>query len=130
MTMRIAITGLALGLALGGCHRNGDGNGATAASAGDGISVPAQFAGSWGADCNSPWVRFDPGKVHDFPANADYPLKAAALDGGNLKVTYTRPDAEVTDTYASDGTTLTLTKTATAAGGEAEWHKAPMSRCP
>lgn len=126
--MRIVIVGLTLAAALTGCNRGG-GNGATAA-AGGGVGVPAQFVGSWGADCTSPYVRFDAGSVHDFPANADYPLKAAALDGSELKVTYTRPDAEVTDTYVSDGATLTLTKTATATGGEAEWHKAAMSKCP
>ena len=103
---------------------------ALAGCGGSDIRVPDQFAGTWGADCSSPWVRFDPGKIHDFPGNADYPLKAATFDNGELKVTYTRPDMEVTDTYLNTGDTLRLTKTVAASGGEASWNKAPMSKCP
>ncbi len=115
MTTRIVLPIAALALA--GCG-------------GSGVSVPDQFAGTWGADCAAPWVRFEPGKVHDFPAKADYPLKAAEFANGELKVTYTRPDMEVTDSYVSEGATLRLTKTVAANGGEAAWNKLPMSKCP
>ncbi|MBN8807357.1 MAG: hypothetical protein J0I47_03840 [Sphingomonas sp.] len=103
---------------LAGCSHGAGGDG----------GMPAQFLGSWGADCMAPYVRFDAKSVHGFPTARDYPLKAATLSGGMLAVTYTRPDGDVTDTYASSGSTLTLTKTATAKGATA-MNKAPMAKC-
>jgi len=115
MTIRWAAAGLVL--ALGACG-------------GSGAGVPDQFAGTWGADCSSPFVKFDGGTVHVFPDNADYSIKSATLTGNDLKVAYdTKDRGTVTDTYESQGSTLRLTKTE-AAGGEATWDKAPMSKCP
>lgn len=103
---------------------------ALAGCGGSGVAVPDQFAGTWGADCSAPFVKFDGGIVRVFPDNMDYSIKSATFAGGELKVAYdTKDRGTVTDTYASEGSTLRLTKTA-AAGGEATWDKAPMSKCP
>lgn len=103
---------------------------ALAGCGGSGAGVPDQFAGTWGADCSSPYVKFDGGTVHVYPDRADYKIKSAALEGSDLKVAYDTPNGQLTDIYASEGATLRLTKTIAAGGQEAVWIKMPMSKCP
>ena len=94
-----------------------------------GASVPAQFSGTWGADCASPYVTFAAGTAKVFPDNATYKLKSAVLTGSELSVSY--DDASrgtVTDVYVADGSTLRLDRTGNGTG-EATWHKAPMQKC-
>lgn len=113
MRGRIALTGA---LALTACGASG-------------VSVPDKFAGTWGADCSSPYVRFSPGTIHLYPDNADYKLKTASVDAaGNLTVSYDMPTAAAVETYVVEGTMLRLAK-ATYNGAEAAWHKAPMNKC-
>jgi hypothetical protein len=107
---------LAAALALSGCGSSG-------------ASVPDRFAGTWGADCSSPYVRFASGTIHVFPDGADYKLKSASADAaGNLTVTYDMPQGPARETYVVEGDTLRLDK-ATYNGTEAAWHKAPMQKC-
>lgn len=132
MKLRIAIPVLML-VALTGCGGSGGSNSSsTSASDGLGATIPAQFVGTWAADCTSPFVKFNSdGTMHVYPDNADYTLKSATLSGGILDVAYATTDrGTITDSYASEGATLRLTKTASDQGGEASWTKAPMSKCP
>ena len=96
---------------------------------GTGVTVPAQFLGTWGADCASPFVAFAGGTAKVFPDNATYTLKSAVLKGAELSVTY--DDASrgtITDVYVAEGSTLRLDRTASGTQ-EATWHKTPMHKC-
>jgi hypothetical protein len=133
MKLRIALTATMLA-ALAACGGTGASNGSASSDdegspTGSGVTIPAQFVGTWGADCASPFVRFNAdGTIHVYPDKADYTLKAAALEGADLKVTYPSSNGEMTDVYASEGETLRLTKTI-AGGQEATWDKRPMNKC-
>ena len=115
--MKLRIMTMFTALAAGGCS-------------GSGVSVPAQFRGTWGADCASPFVQFDDGTAKAFPDNVTYTLKSATLAGSELSVTY--EDASrggtVTDVYVAEGKKLRLDRTKVGTG-EATWHKAPMNKC-
>jgi hypothetical protein len=118
--MKARAIAMGAALALAGCSGSG----------GSGVSVPAQFLGTWGADCASPFVQFASGTAKVFPDNATYTLKSAALQGTELSVAY--DDATrggmVTDVYVAEGETLRLDRTKVGPA-EATWHKAPMNRC-
>ena len=101
---------------------------ALAGCGGGGVQAPAEVAGTWGADCGSPFVQFDGGKVHVFPDKATYDLKSAQLAGGQLTIGYTSAQGEVSEVYVLDGQTLRLDH-GTYAGTEATWHTAPMQKC-
>ncbi|MES2095423.1 MAG: hypothetical protein V4459_01555 [Pseudomonadota bacterium] len=132
MIFRVAITAVTL-VALTGCGGSGPStsgsSGSSVSTTPSGASIPDQFVGTWAADCTSPYVRFNAdGTMHVYPDNADYTIKSAALDGSDLKVGYVSASGETTDVYASEGSTLRLTRTI-AGGQEAAWTKAPMSKC-
>ena len=107
----------AAALALAGCGGGGSG-----------VKVPDQFQGTWGADCATPFVKFDGGKVHVYPDNADYDLKSAVLNGENYDISYDTPQGPITETYVVEGDMLRLDH-GTYGGQEATWHKAPMKKC-
>ena len=107
----------AAALALAGCGGGGSG-----------VKAPDQFQGVWGADCASPFIKFDGGRIHAYPDNADYDLKSAALNGTNLDIAYDTPQGAITETYVVEGDTLRLDH-GTYGGQEATWHKAPMKKC-
>jgi hypothetical protein len=113
--MRSVVTIVGLSLVLSGCG-------------GASVSAPAQFTGTWGADCSAPFVAFARGTIHVYPDDATYPLKAATLTGSDLTVGYDSKAGAVTETYAAEGETLRLRR-GTYAGQEATWDKAPMRKC-
>ena len=100
-----------------------------AACGGGGVAAPAEVAGTWGADCASPFVKFDGGKMTVFPDKATYDLKSATLTGGQLTVAYKSAQGEISEVYVLEGPTLRLDH-GVYGGGEATWHKAPMNKCP
>jgi len=100
----------------------------TACGGGGGVQAPAAVQGTWGADCTTPYVKFDGGKVTVFPDNATYVLKSATLQGGQLTVAYDSPQGAVSEVYVQDGQTLRLDH-GTYAGTEATWHKGAMNKC-
>ena len=106
--------GLALTLLLAGC--------------GGGVKSPAEVAGTWGADCSQPFVKFDGGKITVFPDHATYALKSATLAAGQLTVAYDSPQGAITEVYVQEGQTLRLDH-GTYGGTEATWQKAPMNKC-
>jgi hypothetical protein len=93
-----------------------------------GVQAPADVAGTWGADCSQPFVKFDGGKVTVFPDKATYDLTSAASQGGQVTVGYTTAQGAVSEVYVEDGPTLRLDH-GTYAGTDATWHKAPMTKC-
>jgi hypothetical protein len=95
---------------------------------GGGVKAPADVAGTWGADCSHPYVKFDGGKITVFPDNATYDLTSAASQGGQVTVAYTTAQGAVSEVYVEEGPTLRLDH-GTYAGTDATWHKAPMSKC-
>jgi hypothetical protein len=116
--MRTEMAILAMAVALAGCG----------GGAGGGVQAPGVVAGTWGADCSQPYVKFDGGQMTVYPDKATYPLKSADLAGGNLTVTYDSAAGAVSEVYAIEGDTLRLDH-GTYAGSEATWHKAPMKKC-
>jgi hypothetical protein len=98
------------------------------AACGGGVKAPDQVAGTWGADCAQPFVKFDGSKITVFPDNATYTLKSAEVTGGNLTVAYDTKQGEIREVYAIEGSTLRLDR-GTYGGTEATWHKQPMNRC-
>ena len=119
MRKTLSLTALAATFMLAACGGGGGGGG---------VQAPAEVAGTWGADCASPFVQFDGGKIKVFPDNATYDLTSASLAGGQLTVGYTSPQGAVTEVYVKEGATLRLDR-GTYAGTEATWHKAPMQKC-
>jgi hypothetical protein len=97
-------------------------------SGGSGVQTPQQFIGSWGADCTSPFVSFEPGRIHVFPDKATYDLKSASLHGANFQIGYDSAQGPVSETYVVEGSTLRL-DTGIYGGQQATWHKAPMNKC-
>lgn len=98
------------------------------AGCGGGVKAPAEVAGTWGADCTQPFVKFDGGKITVFPDKATYDLKSATLAGGQLTVAYDSPKGAITEVYVQEGQTLRLDHGAYG-GTEATWQKAPMNKC-
>ncbi|HEY5072880.1 MAG TPA: hypothetical protein VII63_12710 [Caulobacteraceae bacterium] len=96
---------------------------------GGGVTAPAEVAGTWGADCTQPFVKFDGAKITVFPDKATYDLKSAALAGGQLTVAYDTAQGAVSEVYLLQGQTLRLDH-GTYGGSQATWHKAPMNKCP
>ncbi len=115
MKMWAMTVGLAAALLVTGCG-------------GGGVKAPAEVAGTWGADCSTPFVKFDGGKVTVFPDNATYSLKSATLQGGQLTVGYDSAQGAVTEVYVLDGQTLRLDH-GNYGGTDATWHKAAMNKC-
>jgi hypothetical protein len=101
---------------------------ALAACGGGGVQAPADVAGTWGADCSQPFVKFDGGKMTVFPDKATYNLTSATSQGGQVTVGYTTAQGAVSEVYVEDGPTLRLDH-GTYAGADATWHKAPMTKC-
>ena len=101
----------------------------SACGGGGGVQAPAEVMGTWGADCTTPFVKFDGGKMTVFPDKATYSLKTATLAGGQLTVGYDSAQGAVSEVYAVEGPTLRLDH-GTYGGSEATWHKAPMNKCP
>ena len=93
-----------------------------------GVQAPADVAGTWGADCSQPFVKFDGGKMTVFPDKATYDLTSATSQGGQVTVGYTTAQGPVSEVYVEDGATLRLDH-GTYAGTDATWHKAPMTKC-
>jgi hypothetical protein len=104
------------------------GGGRGGGSQGGGVQSPAAVAGSWGADCSQPFVKFDGGKITVFPDKATYSLTSVALTNGRLDVGYASVQGPVAETYIMEGATLRLDH-GTYGGAEAAWHKAPMNKC-
>ena len=98
------------------------------AACGGGVKAPAEVAGTWAADCATPFVKFDGSKMTVFPDNATYALKSAAIAGGELTVAYKTKDAEVSEVYVIEGPTLRLAL-GNYGGTEATWNKLPMNKC-
>ncbi|MCU1500543.1 MAG: hypothetical protein JWM47_4496 [Acidimicrobiales bacterium] len=90
--------------------------------------VPEEVAGTWGADCTQPFVKFAGSKMTVFPDKATYDLKRAAVANGQLIVAYDTKSAEVSEVYLIEGTTLRLDH-GKYGGADATWHKAPMRKC-
>jgi hypothetical protein len=109
---------------LAGC--GGGGNGASATG---GAQVPAAVAGTWGADCAEPFVKFDGGQITVFPDQKTYALKSASLSGGQLTVSYDSAAGSVTEVYVQEGASLRLDH-GNYGGADATWHKQPMNKCP
>lgn len=128
---------LAIGAALllAACGGGGTGNtsagGDDDAPAASGPAFPARYAGTWAADCASPFAKFEDGQVTLYPVTKPYPLTEAKVDGSNLLVSYTSPDVKgtVTETYAIEGDTLRLTTSAVDGKVAATWTKKPMQKC-
>ncbi len=95
---------------------------------GGGVQAPAEVAGTWGADCSQPFVKFDGGKITVFPDKATYDLKSAALQNGQLTVAYQSGHGAVSEVYVLAGQTLRLDH-GTYGGAEVTWEKAPMNKC-
>jgi hypothetical protein len=115
---RLRLVLLAAPLVLAACGGGGGG----------GVQAPAAVQGTWGADCGSPFVTFQGGKVTVVPDHATYDLKSADLAGNQLTVAYATPQGAVSEVYVLEGSTLRLDH-GTYAGTEATWHKAPMQKC-
>jgi hypothetical protein len=98
------------------------------ACGGGGVQAPAEVAGTWGADCTQPFLKFDGGKLTVFPDKATYQLKSATLQGGQLTVAYTSAQGAVSEVYVLDGQTLRLDH-GNYGGTDATWHTAPMNKC-
>jgi hypothetical protein len=120
MSIARPLTLIALSTALTACG---------GASGGGGVPAPAAVIGTWGADCATPFVKFDGGKMTVFPDKATYDLKTATLAGDQLTVGYTTAQGAVSEVYVIEGPTLRLDH-GTYGGAEATWHKAPMNKCP
>lgn len=90
--------------------------------------VPPDVAGTWGADCTQPFVKFAGSKMTVFPDKATYDLKRAEFAGGLLTVAYETKSAEVTEVYLLEGATLRLDR-GKYGGADATWHKAAMRKC-
>lgn len=101
---------------------------ALAGCGGSGVQAPSQVAGTWGADCSQPYVKFAGGEITVFPDKATYSLKSATLAGGLLTVAYEPQSGPVTEVYVLEGSTLRLDH-GTYGAGEATWHKAAMNKC-
>jgi hypothetical protein len=98
------------------------------AACGSGVSAPAAVQGAWGADCSHPEVKFDGGKLTVYADGKTYGLKSAALDNGQLTVTYDSDAGPITEVYAFDGQSLRMDH-GTYNGASVTWEKAPMSKC-
>jgi hypothetical protein len=116
----ITAGGLAGAMLLAGCGEGGSGGG--------GVQAPAEVAGTWGADCSHPYVKFDGSQITVFPDNATYGLKSAVSQGGQVTVAYDTPQGAVSEVYVEEGPSLRLDH-GTYAGTDATWHKAPMNKC-
>ncbi len=95
---------------------------------GGGAQAPSQVTGTWGADCTTPFVKFDGGKITVFPDKATYSLTSVGLVGDQLTVGYKGSEGPVSEVYVLEGATLRLDR-GTYSGNEATWHKAPMNKC-
>ena len=101
-------------LALAGCSGGG--------------KTPDQVAGTWGADCSSPFVKFSGDTIHVYPDDEDYDIKSSNLNGDTFIVSYDSKAGPVTANYVIENGMLRLDK-GTYAGVEAVWHKQPMKKC-
>jgi hypothetical protein len=95
---------------------------------GGGVQAPAAVLGTWGADCTSPFVKFEGAKVTVFPDKAAYDLTSATLANGQLTVGYKTAQGAVSEVYVMEGPTLRLDH-GTYGGTDATWHKGPMNKC-
>ena len=93
-----------------------------------GVDAPSVVAGAWGADCATPFVKFEGSKMTVFPDNATYTLKSASYENNQLTVSYTSGQGEVSEVYVMEGATLRLDH-GSYGGTEATWEKAPMNKC-
>lgn len=119
MRTMAGLAALGAAMVLSGCGGGGGGGG---------VQAPSQVVGTWGADCASPFVKFDGGKITVFPDNASYALTGATLAGNQLTVAYKGAEGPVSEVYVLEGATLRLDH-GTYSGSEATWHKAPMNKC-
>ncbi|MCP3729193.1 hypothetical protein M9978_02025 [Sphingomonas sp. MG17] len=130
--MRKQLLALGAAILVSSCG-GGEGGNATADDDGAaaGADFPDQYAGTWAADCASPFAKFEDGGVTLYPVTKPYPLKEAKVEGSNLLVSYTSPDVPgtVTETYAIEGDTLRLTTSAVDGKVAATWTKKPMQKC-
>jgi hypothetical protein len=93
-----------------------------------GTPTPAAVQGRWGADCSSPFIEIDNGKIHVFPDDADYSLNSVAFDGKTLILKYDLLSGPVSETYIFSGGSLRLDR-GNYPGMDAVWHKQPMQKC-
>ncbi len=101
---------------------------AALSACGGGVKAPDEVAGTWGADCTNPFVKFDGGKITVFPDKATYDLTSAAIANGELTVGYKSPQGEISEVYVIAGDTLRLDR-GVYGGTEAKWGKMPMGKC-
>lgn len=98
------------------------------AACGGGGKTPSEIAGTWGADCTTPFVKFDGDTVHVYPDDADYDIKDVKHTGNVYTVSYESKTGPVVEDYVFENDMLRLDK-GTYGGMEATWHKNPMKKC-
>lgn len=94
--------------------------------------VPSQFIGTWGQECDSPFVQFDiDGTMRIYPKLSErgYKPTTVVADGKNLTVSFNDALAgETTDVYALEGDQLHLIKTIQN-HREKIWQRRVMKKC-